>query len=394
MIAALYLGWAHIRFHAGRSVILVLVLAILGTIPLLTSRLASLAETQLLERAATTPLVYGPPGSLLDLCLNALFFEGAPTTELTLSDYDDLAGMRLGLVLPILRTHTARGFPVVGIDVEYIGFRGLTVAEGRPIVRLGEALIGAEVAARLGMSPGDRIQSESRQMFELAGAYPVRMTVSGVLAPTGTADDRAVLVDLTTAWIVAGVGHGHEDLASTRDDSVVLSREVDRVVANAKLTEFIDISPETSDAFHLHGDPAQSPLSAILVAPNDERSAAILRGRVEDGGPDRQVFRPLVVIRDLLDEVFRVKSVLDLLVAAVTVAALLALGTMLALSLKLRRREFEIARLIGADRGATARLVGAELVLLLGASTVLGALVLLLLEFQGAGLVRALVFGT
>ena len=44
MTAALYLAWAHIRFHAGRSALLVLVLAILGAIPLLTGRLAALVE--------------------------------------------------------------------------------------------------------------------------------------------------------------------------------------------------------------------------------------------------------------------------------------------------------------------------------------------------------------
>jgi putative ABC transport system permease protein len=392
-MGALYLAWAHIRFHAARSALLVLVLAILGAIPLLTERLAALAEAELLERAASTPLVYGPPGSPLDLSLNALFFEGEPRAGLSMSDYEALAGMRLGLALPILRTHTARGFPVVGIDVEYLAFRDLAVARGRPMVRLGEAVLGAEVAARLGLGPGDRIQSESRQVFELAGAYPVRLPVVGVLAASGTPDDRAVFVDLATAWVVAGIGHGHEDLTTSRDRSVVLARDPGRIVANAKLTEYIDISPESADDFHLHGDPARSPLSAVLVVPRDERSAAILRGRIEDGGPRRQVFRPLGVVRGLLDEVFRVKSVLELLVAAVTVAALLALGMMIALSLKLRRREFEVARQLGADRSAMARLVMAELALLMVGGAALCALVLVVVEHRGAALVRALVFG-
>jgi putative ABC transport system permease protein len=390
---ALYLAWAHVRFHAGRSTILVLVLAILGAIPLLTGRLAALAEAGLLERAASTPLVYGAPGSPLDLSLSALFFEGAPRAELTMADYEKLREMRLGLALPILRTHTARGFPVVGIDVDYLAFRDLSVERGRPMLQLGEAVLGAEVAERLDLGPGGRVQSETGRIFELAGAYPVRMPVAGVLAPSGTADDRAVFVDLATAWIVAGIGHGHEDLATSRDESVVLSREAGRIVANAKLTEYIDISPENADAFHLHGDPSRLPLSAVLVAPSDERSAAILRGRIEDGGPGRQVFRPLGVIRGLLDEVFRVKSVLDLLVAAVTVAALLALAMIIALSLKLRRREFEVARQLGADRGAMARLVMAELALLVAGGVVLCALLLVAVEYRGAELVRALVFG-
>ena len=67
MIGAVYLAWAHIQYHAGRSALLVLIFAILGAIPLMTERLAKLAEAQLLERATSTPLIYGPPGSQLDL---------------------------------------------------------------------------------------------------------------------------------------------------------------------------------------------------------------------------------------------------------------------------------------------------------------------------------------
>lgn len=393
MIGAIYLAWAHIRYHAGRSALLVLIFAILGAIPLMTERLATLAEAQLLERANSTPLIYGPPGSQLDLSLSALFFEGEPRAELSMIDFETLADMGLGTPLPILRTHSARGFAIVGIDIEYLEFRQLRIAEGRPMVRLGEAVLGADVAARLGLGPGDKIQSEIREIFELAGAYPLRMTVTGVLDRVGTPDDTAIFTGLRTAWVVAGFGHGHENLATTQDESVVLSRDEGRIVANAKLTEYIEITEENASSFHSHGDPDEFPLSAILIDPNDERSAAILRGRIEDAGSARQVFRPLGVVQALLDEVFRIKSVLNMLVAAVTVATLMALGMMIWLSLKLRRREFEISHQIGGDRSAMVRLVGAELALLIGASAVLCIALLMLIEVFGADLVRALLFG-
>jgi putative ABC transport system permease protein len=370
-----------------------LVLGILGSIPLLTGRLATLAETELMQRAASTPLVYGPPGSQLDLSLNSLFFEGEERAELTMEDYETLAQMYLGTVLPILRTHSARGFPVVGTDIEYFTFRNLEIAQGRPFVGLGEAVIGADLADKLGIVPGGMIQSDSKQVFELAGAYPVRMPVVGVLARTGTSDDRAVFVDLNTAWIVAGIGHGHEDLTTSKDESVLLSKDDDRIVANAKLTEYIEISPKDADAFHLHGDPSKFPLTALLIAPIDDRSAAIIRGRVEDQGSRRQIFRPTAVISNLLDEVFRVKSILDLLVAAVTFAALLALGMMIALSMKLRRAEFELVHQLGGDRSAMTRIVLAELALILMASCALCAILLVSVIFNGEWIIRTLVFG-
>lgn len=393
MRGAIYLAWAHIRYYAGRSALLVLIFAILGTIPLMTERLAQLAEAQLLERARATPLLYGPPGSQLDLSLKVLFFEGEPDAQITMADFGRLAEMQLGTPLPILRTHEARGFPIVGIDIEYLQFRGMSIASGRRMVRLGEVVVGAEAAAELDLAPGDKIQSEIREIFELAGAYPLRMTVVGVLGRKGTPDDRAIFTGLKTAWVIAGFGHGHEDLAAAQDQSVVLSRDDGRIIVNAKLTEIIEITPDNAPDFHAHGDPDAFALSAILIDPDDDRSAAILRGRIEDNGAPGQVFRPLVVIEGLMNEVFRIKSVLGMLVLAVSLAALIALAITLWLSLKLRRREFEIAHRIGSDRSLMLRLIGTEVVLLVGASVPVCVALLALIESFGSDIVRALLFG-
>ena len=50
--------------------------------------------------------------------------------------------------------------------------------------------------------------------FDVAGTFPLKMKVVGVLAPTGTADDEAVFVDLKTAWVIAGLAHGHTDVTA------------------------------------------------------------------------------------------------------------------------------------------------------------------------------------
>ncbi len=393
MIAAAYLAWAHIRFHAGRSALLVIVLCVLSTIPLMTERLAAIAKTQLLARANTTPLIYGPAGSQLEQALAALFFEGNVGQDLTMADFDAIADSGLALPLPLLTTHTAGRFPIVGTDLEYLTFRHLSLARGRMFARLGEAVIGARVAAALAVGPGENILSDANAIFELAGAYPLRMSVVGVLAATGGPDDRAVFTDLNTAWVVMGLGHGHQDLASTRDNSIILKRNGSNIVANAKLKEYIEITAENRDSFHFHGDQKQYPLSVIIVDPADRRSAAVLRGRIEDAGPGRQIFRPVAVIQALLDEVFRIKAVFQLLVGAVSGAALIALGTLIWLSLKLRRPEFEIAYRLGADRGAMARLVITELGILGLAAGGLCAALIVGLNAYGSDLVRRALFG-
>lgn len=393
MSAFLYLAARHIRFQAGRSSLIVALFAVLTAIPLIGERMASFAEAELMTRAEVTPMVYGPAGSALDLTLDALFFTGAPRTDLTMAAYDAMADQGLATIIPLLRTHAAQGFPIVGVDVEYLEFRDLRIAAGRPMVRLGEAVIGAEAAQAMDLAVGDEVQSDARGAFDIAGAAPVRLTVTGVLAPTGGADDRAILTSLRSAWLVAGLGHGHQDLADAADGDVVLSRKDGVVVANAKLRNALRVTDQNRAEFHFHGEPADFPLSALLVAPHDARSAALLRGRVDDAGPARQLFRPAEVIRRLLDDIFRVRALFGVVTSVLGAAGLAALGGMVALALRLRRPEFEVARRFGADRGAMFLLVATELVLLLIMGLLLALGVAALFDLYGRGLYTWALFG-
>jgi putative ABC transport system permease protein len=104
------------------------------------------------------------------------------------------------------------------------------------------------------------------------------MKITGVLARSHSPDDLAVFVDTKTAWIVQGLGHGHQDLAKTCDASVILNQDERNVTANARLMQYTEITADNFDSFHFHGDDSGYPLTAVLVLPDDIKSAAILRG--------------------------------------------------------------------------------------------------------------------
>jgi hypothetical protein len=65
-----------------------------------------------------------------------------------------------------------------------------------------------------------------------------------------------------------------------------MSRDQDRIVANASLVQYNEITPENADSFHFHGDLSDYPLSAVLVVPNDTKSGVILQGRLENAEAD------------------------------------------------------------------------------------------------------------
>lgn len=388
---SLYVAWRYLSFNWLRTATLVACVSIILALPLALNFLLDVGERQLTARAQATPLVVGAKGSALDLTLNALYFGEQVPELISMAEDEAIARSDLALPIPVYVRFHAREFPIVGTTLDYFELRGLSIASGRPLAVLGECVLGAAVAERLGLAPGESLLSSPESVFDLAGVYPLKMKVVGVLAPTHGPDDLAVFVDVKTAWVIQGFGHGHEDLASIEDESVVLERRDGNVMANAKLVKYNEITPANLDSFHFHGDPALYPLTGVIVAPNDARAGTILRGRYLQDESDQQIVRPAEVIGGLLQSIFRIKDMLDAAMATVGAATVLALMLVFALSLRLREREMTTMFKLGCSRAAMARFVAAEMVIIGAFAAVLCAAVLTLVNAYGVDLVRALI---
>ncbi|MCK5382576.1 MAG: ABC transporter permease, partial [Gammaproteobacteria bacterium] len=349
------------------------------------------SERQLLSRAESTPLLLGAPGSALDLVMNGLYFDDEVPELISMAAVDAVAASGLATPIPLYVRFKARRFPIVGTTLDYFDFRGLTITAGRQLALLGECVVGAEVAERLGITAGDSLLSSPETVFDLAGVYPLNMKVAGVLARSHTPDDLAVFVDIKTAWVVQGLVHGHQDVTRTQDAGVIIEQTDDNVIANARLVEYTEINPGNIDSFHFHGTPDDYPLSAVITVPRDEKSATILRGRYLDGDSGYQLVVPGTVIDGLLASIFRIKHMLDAVILVVAVATGLALVLVFALSIRLRQREIQTVFRIGGSRLTIARLLAAEITLIVLVSGVLCAIALLLVHQYSDELVRTLV---
>ena len=393
MIDSLYVAWRYLSFNWGRSVTLIACVTLIALLPLSLEQLLDESERQLLARAESTPLVVGAKGSSLDLVMNSLYFGDTVPELLSMAAVDRVADTDLALPIPLYVRFKARGFPIVGTNLDYFDFRGLTIAEGRNLALLGECVLGAGVAEALQLGPGDTLLSSPETLFDLAGVYPLKMRVAGVLAPTHGADDVAVFVDLKTTWVIQGLVHGHQDLTAVTDPTLVMARSDGSVTATAKLAQYTEITPENLDSFHFHGSPADYPITAIIALPHDDKAAALLRGRyVGTDAADglQQVVVPGSVIEGLLATIFRIKNVLDAVILVVGMATVLALILVFALSLRLRQGELQTIFKLGCGRATIARLLGAEILIILAASAVLTALLLVGVARVDAALVRAL----
>jgi len=387
---SLYLAWCYLRHHRMKTLILVSSIAIISFLPVGLNVLVARSGEELMARAEATPLLVGAKGSPLELVLSALYFESDPPPPARYAEVDRIEVTGLAAAIPLHVRFRTRGHPIVGTSLEYLDFRSLRIASGRRMAVLGECVIGAAVARALGVAPGDTLISSPESAFDLAGVYPLELNVVGVLAPAYSPDDGAVFVDVRTAWIIEGLGHGHQDLAAPEAEASVLARDGARITANASVVQYNRITEANRDSFHFHGESSEHPITAVLAVPRDARSRALLMGRFTGEDERRQILRPRTQMADLLDTVFTIRSYLVAAIAAVAVATLATASLVFMLSFRLRRLEIETMAKIGGARSSVAAILASEVivVLLLGLSLA-GALTLLTERF-GAAAIRAL----
>ena len=389
MIETFYLAWRYLAFHKLKTFILVTSVALIVYVPVGLRVLVDQSSRQLTARAQATPLVIGARGSQLELVLNTLYFR---------SDYPEVQpyqeSIRVSdsrLAIPLYVRFHSQGHPIVGTTLEYFDFRALKVRSGRLPAVIGECVLGARVAADLQVQVGDHVISSPENLFDLAGVYPLKMRISGILEFSDSPDDDAIFVDLKTTWIIEGLGHGHQDLTAPEAASGILAREEDRIVANASVVQYSEITQDNMDSFHFHGDLLDYPITAVIAVPHDQKSAAILQGRYLSSEGGAQIVRPSRVMEELLDTVLTVQNFVMAGAIVVGMATLATVTLVFLLSLRLRRREMETLFKIGGGRLNVAAVMASEIVAVLVLGTVLAGGLTLLTSQLGGLVIRTLV---
>ncbi len=377
MKGALFLGWRYLAFHKVKASILIGAITLMLFLPAATRVLVNDSAAALTARADQTPVVAGSRGSPLELALNSLYFHAGKASAMPSSVYRELKESSLARAIPMYTRFNSRKAPIVGTTLDYFGFRKLVLTEGRMIGMLGETVIGANVAASRGIGVGDSIVSSPETVFDIAGTYPLKMNVVGVLKPSGTPDDDAIFVDVKTTWVIQGLGHGHQDLEKPEASAAVLNRTDNMVTANASVVEYAEITPENIGNFHFHGVDAGFPLSSVILLPPDDKNGTLLRGRYQENDLGLQLIVPTAVLNDLLDTVFTVQNYVVLGLAILGLATVAVIMLVFLLSQQLRKGEFHTLSRIGASKSFIGILIASEVLFVILFSVMLAALLTL-----------------
>ena len=266
-------------------------------------------------------LIVGARSGQLNLLLYSVFRLGSPVNNISWRSYQEIAAnSNVDWTIPISLGDSHKGFRVLGTNNDYFSHfkygkkQTLEFTKGHEFDAIYDVVLGANVAASLGYKLEDPIilsHGISDTSFSVHDQYP--FTVTGILAPTGTPVDQTVHVKLE------GIEAIHQDgsAASSRD------RNSDELQP-ASITAFIVGLKSRVATFRLQrqiNEMEREPLMAIL---------------------------PGVA----LSELWRMMSVLEntllLISSMVFVAALLGLAAVMMSSLKERKKEIHLLRLIGA----------------------------------------------
>ncbi|MFM9058149.1 MAG: FtsX-like permease family protein [Planctomycetaceae bacterium] len=357
------IAWRSIRQRPLQSALTALSLA-LGVALVVTT----LVVSGVVQRAfASGPglgynMIVGAKGSPLQLVLNSVYLISKPVENIPWSVYEAFlpaADRRDGedgrfapsvrTAIPICMGDYYRGYRVVGTNRAY--FERLTAGDGRPFAfakgenfrddDLYTAVVGADVAAKLGLAVGDGIAPQH-------GADPTKIhdpfRLTGILARTGTPVDRGVYVNMEGFYLQEGHAKppGEDAPADDAAPAPGLLPYAER--------EVTALLVETA---------APPGLPPELMAMELARSL--------NEGRDAQAAMPVREMRQLLDAFVRPLELLLLLVTilVVVVSAIGILVSMVGSALE-RSRDVAIMRALGAGRGTVLATVLIEAVLLAG----------------------------
>ena len=276
-----------------------------------------------------TDLIVGARSGAVQLLLYSIFRIGDATNNVSWESYQDIVNHpAVAWSVPISLGDSHRGFRVMGTTREYFdhykyaGDQSLRFASGEPFSDVYDAVLGAEVAERLGYALGDKLvvaHGTGKVSFAEHEDKPFR--VAGVLERTGTPVDRTVHVSLD------GIEAMHIDWRS--------GARVPSLKITADEARQMDLSPKLITAFML-GLKSRVAVFKVQRHVNEYREEPLL------------AIIPGVALQEVWDLMSVAENALLIVSAMVVVSGLLGMLTVILSSLEARRREMAVLRSVGA----------------------------------------------
>ena len=303
-----------------------------------------------------TDLVIGSRSGSLNLLLYSVFRIGSPTNNINWSSFKTISrDSKVEWAIPLSLGDSHKGFPVLGTNSDYFKYfrygqkKKLEFKAGKPFAQIFDVVIGSEIAKQLKYRIGDKIilsHGMQKQSLQKHDEYPFQ--IMGILKPTGTPVDRTVHIQLEGMEVIhVGWQNGVQ----------VFKNKISKELLNSR----IEPKSITSIFVGLKSKLATFSFQRTINNFTDEPLLAILPGVA-------------------LSELWQIMSLLEkslLLVASlVFVSACFGVSAVLLNSIRERKEEIRLLRIIGASPPFIFALIETETLVITVTATILATMLL------------------
>ena len=355
------LAWRNV-FSKPLNLFLTLVLFGLG-VGLITFLL--LFNTQLKDKfdrnLADLDLVIGAKGSPLQLILCNMFHIDNPTGNISIKAAAPLLRDNHPLIaksVPLSLGDSYKSYRIVGTNQGILQLYNAVIDKGKLWEKDSEVTLGAAVAADLNLKMGDTFVSSHGFTSEVDMTHDhLPFLVVGILKPSGTVLDQLILTTTATIWNV----HQHQESASEAHESP----DAESHATDTHEAHDHDTSHDDKDAHsdhepssHLHDNsnadllshPDEEITSVLIRYKNKASFQALNFGRNINENTELQAASPAIEINRLYSMIGVGTDALRAIAMLIGIVSALSIFVTLYRSMKERKYELAVMRVLGGSR--------------------------------------------
>ena len=351
-------------------------------------------EEKFENNLAGVDLVIGAKGSPLQLILSSMYHIDAPTGNINIKAAKPF--LREGhpiieTAIPLSLGDSHRGYRVVGTQPAMLDLYEAKLAKGKMWEKTMEVVAGAAVANELGLNIGDTFQSSHGfdQNEDLIHDDALPFKVVGILEPSGAVVDQLLLTRFSSPWAVHD--HGPEEATASPAEEPAPA-ETETQEHDSEAHEHDHEAQEHEDEYEEHEHEEQEheehdhdqgyasgsdslfpknlldypdkQITSILVKFKGHNIQALNMQRAINENTEMQAATPAIEINRIYALMGTGTKALRWLALVIIIVSGLSIFISLYSSLKERRYELALMRVMGASRGKLLALIVLEGLLL------------------------------
>lgn len=306
-------------------------------------------------------LVIGAKGSPLQMILCSMYHIDAPTGNITLQDARPFLNPNHPLIetaVPLSMGDSYRAYRILGTEHQFVDLYEGQIGEGRLWQNDYEITIGAEVSKKADLKIGDHFHSAHGLMDDedMAHTEAGEFKVVGILQRSGTVLDQLILCNNPTYWYV------HEHREETGDEGV--NEEHGHTPDHNHKAYQEETIQQGDERSYLLSQDDDREITSILVKFKGRSYQALNLQRNINQNTDLQATTPAIEINRVFSLMGAAEKGLKVLAIAIMIVSALSIFVSLISSLKERKYELALMRVMGGSKSTLLTMILMEGLLL------------------------------